>query len=356
MRLVACLIVALAFFAILEKPIKKHATYFYIATILISILTIIAPEKGLPFVVDYIANDILARGTLAGALFILVMVASVCPAAKMRGLLLRTRGEMAIIAALCTLIHNISHGQYYFVNLFTNISELDTQRIFAAVFSLIMIILLIPLTITSFMVIRKRMNPKKWKSLQKLSYIFYGLLFVHIAMIFSISILNGYLEKLFDLTVYAVIYVVYLVLRAIKYKKQRVLCVFFIAIICVIYTVLAVLGFRAAGKHEEEAVEEQNAQTTVSSDASYKDGTYEGSATGYGGKMKVSVTIANGEITEINIVDTGDDEEYLIDARDVIPEIIEKQSLDVDTVSGATHSCKGIIKAVGKALESARGE
>ena len=353
MRLVACLIVALAFFALLEKPIKKHATYFYIATIIISILTIIAPEKGLPFVVDYIVNDILARGTLAGALFILVMVASVCPAAKMRGLLLRTRGEMAIIAALFTLIHNISYGQYFFVKLFTNISEMGAQKIFATVFSLIMIILLIPLTITSFMVIRKKMNPKKWKSLQKLSYIFYGLLFVHIAMIFSISILNGYLTTLFDLTVYAVIYIVYLIFRAIKYKKQRVLCVFFIAIICVIYTVLAVLGFRAAGKHEEEAMEEQNTQNTVSSDASYKDGTYEGSATGYSGKMIVSVTIANGEITEINIVDTGDDEEYLIDARDVIPEIIEKQSLDVDTVSGATHSSKGIIKAVGKALESA---
>ena len=100
-------------------------------------------------------------------------------------------------------------------------------------------------------------------------------------------------------------------------------------------------------------MEEQNTQNTVSSDASYKDGTYEGSATGHSGKMTVSVTIANGEITEINIVDTGDDEEYLIDARDVIPEIIEKQSLDVDTVSGATHSSKGIIKAVGKALESA---
>ena len=102
MRLVACLILALAFFALLEKPIKKHATYFYIVTIIISILTIIAPEKGLPFIVDYIVNNILARGTLAGALFILVMVATVCPAAKMRGLLLRTRGEMAIIAALFT--------------------------------------------------------------------------------------------------------------------------------------------------------------------------------------------------------------------------------------------------------------
>ena len=82
-----------------------------------------------------------------------------CPQAKMRGLLLRTRGEMAIIAALFTLTHNIAYGQYYFVKLFTNISELDTVRIFAAVLSLIMIILLIPLTITSFMVIRRKMNP-----------------------------------------------------------------------------------------------------------------------------------------------------------------------------------------------------
>jgi len=91
-------------------------------------------------------------------------------------------------------------------------------------------------------------------------------------------------------------------------------------------------------------------------DASYKDGTYEGSATGYIGKMTVSVTIACGEITEINIVETGDDDEYLIDAKDVIPEIIEKQSLEVDSISGATHSSKGIIKAVGNALESAKGE
>ena len=260
---------------------------------------------------------------------------------------------MAIIAALFTLVHNIAYGQYYFVKLFTKTSELDTPKILAAVLSLIMIILLIPLTITSFMVIRKRMNPKKWKSLQKLSYVFYGLLFLHIAMIFSISIFYGHLDTLFDLTVYAVIYVVYLVLRAIKYKKQRVVCIVFVVFICIIYAVLAVFGFRAARKNGEEAVEEQNTQNTVSSDASYKDGTYEGSATGHSGKMTVSVTIANGEITEINIVDTGDDEEYLIDARDVIPEIIEKQSLDVDTVSGATHSSKGIIKAVGKALESA---
>ena len=257
---------------------------------------------------------------------------------------------MAIIAALFTLIHNIVYGQYFFVKLFTNISELNTQKILAAIFSLVMILLLIPLTITSFMTVRRKMNPKKWKSLQKLSYVFYGLLFVHIAMIFSVSILNGYLETLFDLTVYAVIYIVYLVFRAKKYEKQRVVSIVCILAVCAIYAVLAVFGIKASRNHIEEEV------APVLEDASYKDGTYEGSATGYSGKMTVSVTIAGGEITEINIVETGDDDEYLIDAKDVIPEIIEKQSLEVDSISGATHSSKGIIKAVGNALESAKGE
>lgn len=354
MRLIACLITVLVFFYLLEKPIKKHATLFYIATIIISVLSVLAPKKGLPFVIDYLVKNILARGTLAGALFILVMVASVCPAAKLRGLLLRTRGEMAIIAALLTLIHNISYGKHYFVALFTKISDLDAPRIFAAVLSLVMIVLLIPLTVTSFMFIRKKMNPKKWKSLQRLSYLFYGLLFIHISMIFSISIAKGHLSTLFDLTVYAIIYIAYLICRAKKYEKQRVLCILFMVLICAIYIPIVVTGFKSSKTQKENVTTEENVSTKASSDAAYKDGTYEGSATGYSGQMTVSVTVSCCKISEINIVDTGDDEEYLIDAKDVIPQIIEKQSTEVDAVSGATHSSKGIINAVAKALESAK--
>jgi len=354
MRLIACLITVLVFFYLLEKPIKKHATLFYIATIIISVLSVLAPKKGLPFVIDYLVKNILARGTLAGALFILVMVASVCPAAKLRGLLLRTRGEMAIIAALLTLIHNISYGKHYFVALFTKISDLDAPRIFAAVLSLVMIVLLIPLTVTSFMVIRKKMNPKKWKSLQRLSYLFYGLLFIHISMIFSISIAKGHLSTLFDLTVYAIIYIAYLICRAKKYEKQRVLCILFMVLICAIYIPIVVTGFKSSKTQKENVTTEENVSTKASSDAAYKDGTYEGSATGYSGQMTVSVKVSCCKISEINIVDTGDDEEYLIDAKDVIPQIIEKQSTEVDAVSGATHSSKGIINAVAKALESAK--
>ena len=156
---------------------------------------------------------------------------------------------------------------------------------------------------------------------------------------------------------YAFIYIIYLILRAKKHKKQRVLSIVFAIAVCTIYTSLAVFGFRAARNYEAEDKEEEttvSSETSLSSEITYKDGIYEGSATGYSGKMTVSVTISDGEITEIKILDTGDDEEYLIDARDVIPEIIEKQSTEVDTISGATHSSKGIIRAVGKALESAK--
>ena len=198
------------------------------------------------------------------------------------------------------------------------------------------------------------MNPKKWKSLQRLSYIFYGLLFIHISMIFSISIAKGHLSTLFDLSVYVIIYIAYLICRAKKYEKQRVLCILFMVLICVLYIPIAVMGFKGSKTQKENVTTEENVSTKASSDAAYKDGTYEGSATGYSGQMTVSVTVSCCKISEINIVDTGDDEEYLIDAKDVIPQIIEKQSTEVDAVSGATHSSKGIINAVAKALESAK--
>ena len=67
------------------------------------------------------------------------------------------------------------------------------------------------------------------------------------------------------------------------------------------------------------------------------------------------VTISGGKITAIDIVKTKDDEEYFFDAqKKVIPEILEKQSTDVDAVAGATTSSEGICHAVQKALEEAK--
>ena len=53
--------------------------------------------------------------------------------------------------------------------------------------------------------------------------------------------------------------------------------------------------------------------------------------------ITVLVTVENGTISEIEITSAdGEDKAYLSMAEDIIPKIIEAQSADVDTVSGAT--------------------
>lgn len=82
----------------------------------------------------------------------------------------------------------------------------------------------------------------------------------------------------------------------------------------------------------------------------YKDGKYKGTAPGYSGDLTVEVTVEDGRIKTVDITDTTDDKAYLDLASGLIDDIIEKQTTDVDTVSGATYSSKGIIEATKKAL------
>lgn len=86
----------------------------------------------------------------------------------------------------------------------------------------------------------------------------------------------------------------------------------------------------------------------------YKDGIYNASAMGFGGDIKVEVIINKGIIEAVNIKEAKkEDDAYLDMAKGIINSIIEKQSPDVDLVSGATYSSTGIRDAVKKALENA---
>ena len=87
--------------------------------------------------------------------------------------------------------------------------------------------------------------------------------------------------------------------------------------------------------------------------AAYKDGTYYGSGTGFGGPLKVMVEISGGKIASIRIVENSDGSDYISKAASLIDSIIATQSTNVDTVSGATYSSVGIIQAVRDALSQA---
>lgn len=113
----------------------------------------------------------------------------------------------------------------------------------------------------------------------------------------------------------------------------------------------------AKDKDDAAKEDEEEADTEEESDDSenvYKDGTYTGSAQGFGGAITVQVTLANDEITDIQVTSApGEESAYLSQGEGVISSIISAQSTDVDTVSGATFSSTGIINAVVDALGKA---
>jgi len=92
----------------------------------------------------------------------------------------------------------------------------------------------------------------------------------------------------------------------------------------------------------------------VKEPGTYKDGTYTGSAKGWGGTTKVSVSIKNNKIRTIKVLSNQDTPSYFNKAKStIISSILKKQSTNVDAVSGATYSSNGIIKAVRNALSKA---
>jgi uncharacterized protein with FMN-binding domain len=108
----------------------------------------------------------------------------------------------------------------------------------------------------------------------------------------------------------------------------------------------------ALAKESRAATAETTKKNTTKKGAiDVKDGTYKGSANGYGGKVTVNVTVSKKTMTAIDVVSVpGETDSFFQRAKGVIDEMLTAQSTDVDVVSGATYSSNGIIGAVKNAL------
>jgi len=83
-----------------------------------------------------------------------------------------------------------------------------------------------------------------------------------------------------------------------------------------------------------------------------RNGSYTGEGRGFSGPIRVRVIVRNHRIVKIVILEQQEVVEYWSKVRMKMPqEILEKQNIDVDVVSGATYSSKGLIEAVTNALE-----
>ncbi len=395
MKLLLTIPFIMLFFGLSGRFIKKYSTIYYISISILSLLCIFLYSQKTPFIVSIIVNTFVVSGNLAGALFIVVMYATILQN-PLKQIAIRMRAEMAITASIFTLAHNITYGQRYFVNFFTKFNKLGITTILATIISMIMILLLIPLTVTSFQSVRSKMNPKSWKKLQSLSYVFYGLLYAHISLIFFRALSKGRLIYAIDLCIYTIIWGIYLAFKYAQKKtaklsnikdkdekasalsninKVKTGLIVLTAFLCVGISSFGVYASNLANSNSNSTSKEisssenassVSAETTLSessdnSDKSkenssgLKDGEYEGKGNGRNGKIEVKLTVANGEIKAIEVTKQSEDDEYYDGLEErMIPQIITKQSTEIDVVSGATESFDGIIAAVNDALSKAK--
>lgn len=107
-------------------------------------------------------------------------------------------------------------------------------------------------------------------------------------------------------------------------------------------------AYNTAVLQAQQAGQEAEAETGL------KDGTYEGTGLGFGDDITVQVTIQGGKMTDISVLKhDGEDRPYYKQALPLLDKMLSAQSAEVDTVSGATLTCEGLIDAVADALGKA---
>jgi DMSO/TMAO reductase YedYZ heme-binding membrane subunit len=179
-----------------KKFIRKNNVILYIVFTSISILAFIFIETSIltPF----------RQGFLGLAFFYVVMMAGALKnKSKLRISLMNVRREYSIIGFIVVTPHAIYQLIRYF-----------TARIDLPLFGILGYVIMIPLFITSFMIIRKKFKYKNWKNLEKFAYIAYLGLFIHLIVT----------SKNPNTIIYIVLFGTYLILKLLytyRYIKSR---------------------------------------------------------------------------------------------------------------------------------------
>lgn len=176
----------------LWKQIKKHNIFLYILLSILSLLSMIFSNVFIfiPWI----------KGFLGLSLFYLVMMAGALPNWTLKKRLMSLRTEYSILGFIAITPHAIY-----------NLLRILSGEISPTILGIIAYAIMIPLFITSFITIRKKMKPIHWKNLQRLAYIVYLLLFIHLIIHFTLPI---------NRILYIVLLVVYIAFKSIKIIKK----------------------------------------------------------------------------------------------------------------------------------------
>ena len=213
---------AFGFAYLCKKPLKQHPHIFYAGAAVISIIVAAVDFRNVPEFVNTYIIGLFSRGAFGTALWAVVMWTGAFPnGSKPIKAFMPIRGELSIFAAILTLGHNIGYGKTYFVRLFTDASRMSAEQLTASFLTIAMLIIMIPLTVMSFPQIRKKMNAKLWKKIQRTAYLFYGMMYLHVMVLFVPMAKAGRQGYFLSVLAYSIVFIGYAVCRIRKWYLLR---------------------------------------------------------------------------------------------------------------------------------------
>lgn len=85
-----------------------------------------------------------------------------------------------------------------------------------------------------------------------------------------------------------------------------------------------------------------------------KDGVFVGTGVGFGGPMQVEIKVEDNRIFEINPINHRETAGYYEEVfRTISREVVHRQSLNIDTISGATATSRGFLNAIKSGISQA---
>lgn len=217
MTLITGILFTIIFYSLTKDLIKKYPVIFYLGiyawTGFVVYYYNMGFDRNFPTWFNEYFMKIFSRGIFATASFMIVMfLGTITKHNDFSKKLMAIRGEMSIMASLLVFSHNIIFGLRYFPILFTNPSSMPQRQLIASIITIFLLLMLIPLFVTSFKTIRRKMKAKSWKNLQKMAYPFFIGIYVHVMVLYS----SNWKENIVGVVIYTLIYLAYIILRLRK--------------------------------------------------------------------------------------------------------------------------------------------
>jgi DMSO/TMAO reductase YedYZ heme-binding membrane subunit len=216
------LLITTAIVFILRKPLKKRPLLFYLPALLLSGLYLYANYVDVSVYRWSWLLVIVQRCGVALSLFALVMFAGVfSKGSRPRAILYPLRSQLAIIGSFLASGHIIVYASTYIPQLFSGENRPGLNIVGSIVISFVIAMFLVVLTATSFVAVRRLIEPLRWKRVQTLAYPFFLLIFVHLALLLLPAAAAGSGTVIVNLIVYAALFGFYIILRLRRARNDK---------------------------------------------------------------------------------------------------------------------------------------